>query len=212
LVDEVTQRVPAYASSFASVYAAAAMSGGAPDPRLVLSRADFTDDPGGRMRATIEAGLPFDRAQLTSLEGADRDLTELFWNGAIDPDRALALASTLSVPSVRQIPEPLFTLLFAEACRREPGSAAASALEAGSPLGPARTESIRTFVATGTENVELDELYPDVRAAAWVVRARATQDLDERARLLARVPEDDLLGSWATRALSGWPAVEPTST
>lgn len=212
LVDEVTMRIPQVAEPFAPVYAAAAFAGGASDPGLVLSRADFTDDPGGRMRAMIAAGVSFDRSQIATLEGVDRDLTELYLMGPVDPNRALALAESLPLTSVRQLPGALFVLLYAEACRRDPQSPVAVTLAHGSPLGPIRTDLVRTFVATGAENVELGDLSPDVRASAWVVRARAASNEDERTRLLARVPQDDLLGSWASRALSGWPAPEPTST
>lgn len=212
VLDEVTMRVPQMAEFFAPAYAAAAMAGGAPNPSLVVDRADFTDDPGARMRTMIAAGLSFDRSQLSSLEGADRDLTELYLMGTVSPDRALALAQSLPAMSIRQIPEALFVLLYGEACRRDPQGAAAVALAHGSPLGPIRTDLLRTFVATGAENVELGELYPDVRASAWVVRARAATDEAERTRLLSRVPEDDLFRSWATRALDGWPAPEPSST
>lgn len=212
LLDEVTIRIPQLAEPFAFAYASAARAGGAPDPRLVLSRADFTDDPGGRMRATLVAGLPLDASQLSSLEGIDRDLTELYLMGGVDPDRALALAEALPVTSIRQMPESLFVLLYGEACRRDPSSGVATALAHGSPLGRTRTGVLARYVATGTESIELTELYPEVRAAAWFVRARATQSEDERAQLLSRVPTDDLLGSWATRAMSGWPAPEPSST
>jgi hypothetical protein len=212
LVDETTQRMPQAAETFAPAYVAAAMAGGASDPRLVLSRADFSDDPGARMRATLQAGLPVDRTQLSSLDGPDRDLTEIFFVAALDPDRALALALTLPRTSIRQLPEPLFVLLYGEACRRDAQSPVAIALAAGSPLGPNRTDLLRTFVATGTENTEITELYPDVRAGAWVVRARATTNEEERVRLLARVPRDDVFGAWATRAMSGWPPAEPSST
>lgn len=212
LVDEVTMRIPQMAEPFAFAYSAAALAGGAPNPALVLSRADFTDDPGGRMRATLAAGLPLDRAQIATLEGVDRDLTELYLLGDENPERALVLAANLPTPSIRQMPEALFVLLYGEACRRDPSSAVASVLAHASPLGPSRTQVLREFVATGTESVELTELYPEVRASAWVVRARAASSDEERARYLARVPEDDLLGSWASRALTGWPAPEPSST
>lgn len=212
LIDGVTLGMPQFSPLLAGAYAAAALAGGAPDPRLVLSRGDFTDDPGARMRATIGAGLPLDRAELASLEGVDRDLTELYLVSSMDPDRALALAQTLPRPAIRQLPQSLFLLLYGEACRRDPDSVAATTLREASLLGPAFTGALQSFVSTGAESEELTDLPPEVRAGAWLVRARATTSPEERSRLLSRVPEDDLLGSWAARALSGWPAQEPTST
>lgn len=212
LLEEMARRVPESAEPLAPAYAAAARAGGADDPGLVLSLADFTDDPGGRLRARIASGLAVDHDELAGLEGVDRDLAEIYWVASGDPDRALSLAGSLPLPAVRRLPEPLFVLLYGEALRRDPSSATAASLAAASPLGPAPLGAIRTFVTTGAEGVELRELYPDVRAAAWLVRSRAAGSAEERARMVDRVAEDDLLGGWAARATTGWPAAEPTSS
>jgi tetratricopeptide (TPR) repeat protein len=212
LLDEVTTSRPDLALAFSSTYAACARANGTSDPGLVLRRADFTDAPGLRLRALIAAGLPFDPDELTRLEAVDRDLTELFAAASSDPDRAIVLAGRLPVPAVRQLPPALLVLLLGEAARRDATSAATHALTVGAVVGPARAGVVREFVRAGTENGEIADLDPESRASVWLVRARATTDAAERARLLARIPEDDHLGSWPTRALAGWPPAEPTGT
>jgi hypothetical protein len=212
LLSSTVAQTPEIAPLFATPYAQVARAANDPDPGRLVDGLDFTDDPGGRLRARLDAGLTINETELTRLEGVDRDLTELEAVGARDPMRAISLAASLPTHALGELPAGLYALVYAEACRRDPASAACTSIEAGASFGAARARAIRAFVETGTRTPELDDLPLPIRAAAWVVRSRGPVTPDEYTQLVAAVRLDDPLGGWPTRALSGWPSMESPPT
>lgn len=204
-VDETVD--PVLRTSAALLYASAALAVGAANPSGPIRRIDFTDaGPSAQIHAMLEARLPIEMSRLSAFEGEERDLLELLAVAALDPDRALALAEALSPTAVRQLPPELSTLLFAEAVRRDPSSVAAAHLRAGSLIGRVPTVAVARFVTSGEASIEIDDLYPPVRAGVWLARARAETDPVLREALTQRALDDDALSQWAAAAAVGWPA------
>jgi tetratricopeptide (TPR) repeat protein len=190
----------------AAAYAGVARATGTPDPGAPLRRIDFGEDGAlDRLRATLEAQLPYDPTQLEAYEGEERDALELLSVASLEPRRALALAEGLSPLGVRRIPPELVVLLFAEATRVD-APVAAQHLRAGSIYGSAPLDHIARYVTTGEASAEIEDLAPPIRACVWLVRRRVEHDEAAREALLVRAIEDDALSQWASSAAMGWPA------
>jgi hypothetical protein len=99
----------------------------------------------------------------------------------------------------------VWSLLYAEAVRREPESDVVKALVKSARLSEAEMQGVVGFLKSGAASVEWAEAGFEVRAAAEFVRSRITALPEaERKALRARALGDDLLHGAVTAAIDAW--------
>lgn len=187
-------------------YARIAAGAGSGDP-LALQRkmGESANTPLSQLWTRARAGIPVPEEELSKVEDADgRSSLELLWLAPQDPVRALAKVEALTPEQLGNLEEETWTLLYAEALRRDREGKAAQLLGAA----VARKEllqSVAAYLSSGTEDAVLEDLDLSSRAALQFVRSRSA-DLSqaERTRLRATAEKTAAVPGIVKRALTSW--------
>jgi hypothetical protein len=156
--------------------------------------------------ARVHGCEPVPTSELEQLEDkALKARLELELLARTEPNAALARVSSGSDASPG-ISAAAWALLLAEAARLDEHHPALAHLQRWSPTGRAGATAFVDYALHGTANEELEELTPEMRAAADFVRSRALPaGSTERQALRDRAAREDMLHGAVSAAMNQWP-------
>ena len=164
------------------------------------------DSAAMRLDARLNGAEPVEEAEIQALkEEAQRVRLELLLRARSDPPGALSRIATMKKGNLEVRPA-VWLLLFSEAVRLDEHHPALPNLEHAAPYGPAVVAALAEYVRRGTASEELEEIEPDVLAAADFVRSRGlAADAPEHKALWARAERADPLHGVVSAAMNKWP-------
>ena len=177
---------------------------------LLASLHGETDEDSTELRfnARLNGGETVTADELKVIEDDDvRARLELVLLTRTDPKSALSrIADMEGQGTTLDVAPAVWLLLLAEAVRLDEHHPALARLVRWSPYGAAAAAALVSYVQKGTVGDELEDIQPDVLAAADFVRSRnfAPGSPEYRA-LRSRVTREDALHGIATHAMMAWP-------
>jgi tetratricopeptide (TPR) repeat protein len=179
----------------AVMYARIASAGKVEDPYALAKKLPSFRQPAVNTRFFARLGVAPLTADAAALDEEVRAANKLEVMARTQPSAALALASSAPAEILRNMPEEVWFLLYAEATRLSPkaDSPTRKMLRQYCPAGPVWPDVVERFVRDGVESDELQRLPLDMRAKLYFARARSEVPADERSQWLQKARAADLL-------------------
>ena len=144
------------------------------------------------------------RARLPVKEEPELPGTRLMQLIGKDPKAALQVAPRMAAVELNRLSEEGWALAYGEAVRT--GAADSErVLSGGVFLRPRHQEAFRRFILGESAALDIAELSPDLRAAAYFIRSRnAALPQGERQRLVEQARQEDWLHGPVSEAIASW--------
>ncbi|MCY1018345.1 hypothetical protein [Pyxidicoccus sp. MSG2] len=190
---------PRTRATSAELYAlvTAHMGQGHPDALVAALESEGKDEGEEFDWLRVRAGLPV-KAE------PEQPGTRLMQLIGKDPKAALAVAPRVAMYELIRLSGEAWALAYGEAVRT--GAADSERALAGAPfLQPEDLDGFRRFIRGESGSLDMSELTPDLRAAAYFLRSRnAVLPEGERKRLVEQARREDWLHGPVSEAISSW--------